>query len=229
MDNFFIQTISNLNLEMGKLISIRIENFKSYKGIHEIKFKDFTAIIGPNGSGKSNLMDAISFVLGIKSSQLRSSHLKELINHDVDSTASVSIVFNSEEQTTFTRTILKNGSSEYRINQKSVSFLNYVKVLEKDNILVKARNFLVFQGDVETVASQSPKDLTRLIEEISGSLELKEEYDRLKALQESATESSAVNFNKKRAINAEMKQFKERQAEAQRFDKISKKRVSMIN
>ena len=30
-------------------------------------------------SGKSNLMDAISFVLGVKSAQLRSSQLKDLI------------------------------------------------------------------------------------------------------------------------------------------------------
>ena len=35
--------------------------------------------MGPNGSGKSNLMDAISFVLGIKSAQLRSSQLRDLI------------------------------------------------------------------------------------------------------------------------------------------------------
>ena len=39
----------------------------------------FACIIGPNGSGKSNLMDAISFVLGVKSSQLRSTMLKDLI------------------------------------------------------------------------------------------------------------------------------------------------------
>lgn len=36
-------------------------------------------IIGPNGSGKSNLMDAISFVLGVKSAQLRSTQLKDLV------------------------------------------------------------------------------------------------------------------------------------------------------
>ena len=40
---------------------------------------NFTSIIGPNGAGKSNLMDAISFVLGVKSAQLRSSQLKDLI------------------------------------------------------------------------------------------------------------------------------------------------------
>ena len=42
-------------------------------------FKTFTSVIGPNGAGKSNLMDAISFVLGVKSAQLRSSQLKDLV------------------------------------------------------------------------------------------------------------------------------------------------------
>ena len=44
-------------------------------------FKDFTCVIGPNGAGKSNLMDAISFVLGVKTSQLRG-NLKELVFSD---------------------------------------------------------------------------------------------------------------------------------------------------
>ena len=42
-------------------------------------FHNFTSVIGPNGAGKSNLMDAISFVLGVKSAQLRSSQLKDLV------------------------------------------------------------------------------------------------------------------------------------------------------
>jgi structural maintenance of chromosome 1 len=40
---------------------------------------NFTSVIGPNGAGKSNLLDAISFVLGVKSAQLRSSQLKDLV------------------------------------------------------------------------------------------------------------------------------------------------------
>jgi recombinational DNA repair ATPase RecF len=57
---------------VGRLRSLEIENFKSYKGLHEIgPFANFTAIIGPNGSGKSNLMDAISFVCGVETSHLR--------------------------------------------------------------------------------------------------------------------------------------------------------------
>lgn len=37
------------------------------------------------------------------------------------------------------------GSSEYRINNKVVTYIVYNQALEKHNILVKARNFLVFQ------------------------------------------------------------------------------------
>jgi recombinational DNA repair ATPase RecF len=51
---------------------VQVENFKSYKGLHSIgPFYNFTAVIGPNGSGKSNLMDAISFVCGVRTSHLR--------------------------------------------------------------------------------------------------------------------------------------------------------------
>ena len=58
----------------GRVHSLIIDNFKSYKGKEVIgPFKDFTTIIGPNGSGKSNLMDAISFVLGVRSSMLGNS------------------------------------------------------------------------------------------------------------------------------------------------------------
>jgi hypothetical protein len=43
--------------------------------------RPFTTIIGPNGSGKSNVMDAVSFVLGVRTAQLRGS-LKELLYHN---------------------------------------------------------------------------------------------------------------------------------------------------
>ena len=80
------------------------------------------------------------------------------------------------------------GASEYRINNKVVPFADYSKALEKESILIKAKNFLVFQvrghcerslcncnpgcpcqqGQVEEIAQKQGKDLTRLIEEISG-------------------------------------------------------------
>lgn len=66
---------------MGRLKAIELNNFKSYSGTVRVELGDsyFTSIIGPNGSGKSNMMDAISFVLGIRSNALRSGHLADLI------------------------------------------------------------------------------------------------------------------------------------------------------
>eukprot|EP00555_Chaetoceros_dichaeta_P009561 CAMPEP_0198273540 /NCGR_PEP_ID=MMETSP1447-20131203/57236_1 /TAXON_ID=420782 /ORGANISM="Chaetoceros dichaeta, Strain CCMP1751" /LENGTH=90 /DNA_ID=CAMNT_0043967273 /DNA_START=60 /DNA_END=329 /DNA_ORIENTATION=+ len=59
---------------------LELENFKSYAGLQRIgPFTDFTSVIGPNGSGKSNLMDAISFILGVQSRELRSSQMRDLI------------------------------------------------------------------------------------------------------------------------------------------------------
>ncbi|KAJ3356259.1 Structural maintenance of chromosomes protein 1 [Entophlyctis luteolus] len=231
---------------MGRLVQLEVSNFKSYKGSQVIgPFDNFTSVIGPNGAGKSNLMDAISFVVGIQSSHLRSTKLKDLIytnerDGDADegdeddeehpNTASVTIVYeqNSGSVLKFSRTITAAGQSEYRINNRVVTYARYNSALETENILIKARNFLVFQGDVESVASQSPKDLTRLIEQISGSLELKPEYERLKAVLERATETSTVNFNKKRGINAEMKQVKEQKEEAERFQKLLRQRSREI-
>ncbi|ORY83359.1 cohesin complex subunit psm1 [Neocallimastix californiae] len=230
---------------MGRLYKLELENFKSYKG-HQVigPFFNFSCIIGPNGAGKSNLMDAISFVLGVKSSQLRSSHLKDLIYRggtinnsinspgdnvtETDSTGPKKAWVMAEYHTTdervlkFMRVITINGASEYRFNGKVTTYEKYNKELEKENILVKAKNFLVFQGDVEAIASQSPRDLTRLIEQVSGSLELKEEYERLKEEQEKATEDSTYNFNKKRGINAEMKQFKKQKEEAENYKQLTK-------
>ena len=41
--------------------------------------------------------------------------------------------------------ITPGGGSEYRIDGKQVSAADYQQALEKHNILIKARNFLVFQ------------------------------------------------------------------------------------
>ncbi|KAF9402001.1 Structural maintenance of chromosomes protein 1 [Mortierella sp. AD011] len=241
---------------MGRLHRIELENFKSYKGHQTIgPFNDFTCVIGPNGAGKSNLMDAISFVLGVKSAQLRSTQLRELIyrdraddseeaqrngvsgssrqgtGNDADPRkTSVMAVYLKDDgsEVRFTRSVNMAGVSEYKINGKVMLYSDYDKALQEINILVKARNFLVFQGDVEAIASQSPKDLTKLIEQISGSLELKQEYDRLQQEQERAVENSTFNFHRKKGINAEIKQYQEQKAEAERFETLQEEKANLL-
>ncbi|KAI6361668.1 hypothetical protein MCOR25_006413 [Pyricularia grisea] len=256
---------------MGKLLRLELFNFKSYKGHHTLLFGDsyFTSIIGPNGSGKSNSMDAISFVLGIKSSHLRSTHLKDLVyrgrvmktskinedgsaaapdtnghtngahNGDDESqpatrtdpkTAWVMAVYEDEagDEQRWKRSITSQGASEYRINERVVTSQAYNEALEAENILIKARNFLVFQGDVEAIANQSPQDLTRLIEQISGSLEHKPEYEKLKADLEQAAENQAFMLNRRRGINSEIRQYQEQKREAEAFQKKTEERDEAV-
>lgn len=69
----------------GRVVRLEVQDFKSYRGTTVIgPFHDFTTIIGPNGSGKSNVMDAISFVLGVRTAHLRGS-LSELLYFNSDS------------------------------------------------------------------------------------------------------------------------------------------------
>ena len=124
--------------------------------------------------------------------------------------------------------ISTTGASEYKLNKKVVTYAAYNAALISHNILVKAKNFLVFQGDVEAVASQSPRELSRLIEQISGSLELASEYEKAKEAQERATENATFNFTKRRGIAGEIKQYKEQKTEADRFEAICQERVRYI-
>ncbi|KAG5366437.1 Structural maintenance of chromosomes protein 1 [Yarrowia sp. B02] len=212
---------------MGTLKAIELCNFKSYRDTHRVDLGDssFSAIIGPNGSGKSNMMDAISFVLGVRSSQLRSTQLKDLIyrgrimrGEEVSSTQSqeatsayvlVEYEKSNGDLLKLKRTITPSGASEYRINGKVTSSGEYNATMKKENILVKARNFLVFQGDVEQIASQSPRDLSQLIEITSGSIDLKPEYDRLKEELDVQTERSNAAWQRRRTYNAEKKHYVE--------------------
>jgi structural maintenance of chromosome 1 len=217
-------------------------------------------------------MDAISFVLGIKSSYLRSAHLRDLvyrgrvlktskINDDGSAapattnghvngdgeisddesqsqragrndpkSAWVMAVYEDDagDEQKWKRTITNQGASEYRVNDRVVSATQYNEALEQENILIKARNFLVFQGDVEAIASQSPKDLTRLIEQISGSLEYKAEYERLQEESEQAAENQTYNLQRRRGINSEIKQYQEQKKEAEAFQTKAEERDNAI-
>jgi structural maintenance of chromosome 1 len=79
------------------------------------------------------------------------------------------------------------------------------------------------QGDVEAVASRSPKELTALIEQISGSDEKREEFDRLMIEKQKAEEDVRFNFKKRKGIGAEKKQYKEQKAEADKYNQLLEK------
>uniref|UniRef100_G3U8S8 Structural maintenance of chromosomes protein n=1 Tax=Loxodonta africana TaxID=9785 RepID=G3U8S8_LOXAF len=212
---------------MGHLELLLVENFKSWRGRQVIgPFKRFTCIIGPNGSGKSNVMDALSFVMGEKITNLRVKNIQELIHgahigKPVSSFASVKIVYVEEsgEEKTFAR-IIRGACSEFHFDDKPVSRSAYLAELEKIGIIAKARNCLVFQGTVELISMKKPKERTQFFEEISSSGELIGEYEEKKKKLQKAEEDAQFNFNKKKSVAAERKHAKLEKEEADRYQSL---------
>lgn len=81
------------------------------------------------------------------------------------------------------------------------------------------------QGDVESIASKNPKELTALLEQISGSEEMKKEYERLEVEKARAEEKTAFSFQKKKNMTAEKKQRKEQKEEAERHLQLQQELV----
>lgn len=105
----------------------------------------------------------------------------------------------------------------------------YLSELEKLRINVKAKNFLVFQGAVESVAMKNPKEMTALFEEISGSGALKEEYEKLKHQMQKAQEDVNFAYQKKKGINAEKKEARMEKEEADKYARLKDDLVSKPN
>ncbi|XP_070611368.1 structural maintenance of chromosomes protein 1B isoform X2 [Erythrolamprus reginae] len=212
---------------MGYLKLLLIENFKSWRGQQCIgPFKKFTCIIGPNGSGKSNVMDALSFVMGEKVSNLRVEHIRELIygahvGKPVSSSGSVTMVYVEEngKQIKFSRIIRGNGS-EFLINDTAVKRSMYTKALVEIGIITRAKNCLVFQGEIEAIVVKKPKERTQLFEQISNSGELAAEYAKKKRDLQKAEDDAQFSYKKKKSVTAERKQAKIEKVEAEHYQEL---------
>ncbi|XP_043943168.1 structural maintenance of chromosomes protein 1B [Protopterus annectens] len=211
----------------GYLKLLEIENFKSWRGRQVIgPFKRFNCIIGPNGSGKSNVMDALSFAMAERTAHLRVKHVRDLIHgahigKPVSSIAKVTMVYSevNGEEKTFSR-VITGLSTEFLFNGSSISRADYIYELEKIGVIVKARNCLVFQGAVESIAVKKPKERTQLFEQISNSSELADEYERKKNLMQKAEEDAHFTFTKKKNLAAERKQAKQEKEEAEQYQAL---------
>ncbi|ANB11416.1 cohesin subunit SMC1 [Sugiyamaella lignohabitans] len=119
------------------------------------------------------------------------------------------------------------GTSEYFINDKRVAEKEYQDTLAAENIIVKAKNFLVFQGDVEKTAAMKPSDLATLIERVSGSIEFQKEYDELQKELEVKGRESIVAYQKRKEYNAEVKQYQTQTTEVENYNKKIEERDNL--
>eukprot|EP01091_Cochliopodium_minus_P014225 TRINITY_DN4799_c0_g1_i1.p1 TRINITY_DN4799_c0_g1~~TRINITY_DN4799_c0_g1_i1.p1 ORF type:complete len:1289 (-),score=558.51 TRINITY_DN4799_c0_g1_i1:28-3729(-) len=196
-------------------------------------------------------MDAISFVMAVDTKTLRGDSLDQLIydesKRDDESQkspmkkqgkASVTLVMRnieSDEELLFTRTIesAKSVRSYYFLNKQKKTFEEYDKKMKELRIFTKVHNSLVFQGTIDSlVAGENSMEITKIIEQISGSVKYKVEYDKLIQEKDKTDEETILNVQKKRGFIAEKKQYKEQKEEADIYQQLletqSKKKMECI-
>jgi len=227
---------------LGQIEKLLMENFKSYAGMFQIgPFDKFTCVIGPNGSGKSNVMDAISFCLGIRARHLRGDRLRDLVyrreNEDPETNprkAKVALIFRTARGDVlhFGRNINAKGEGTYRYGSpgkvRSVGYDEFVQRLADEQIYVKARNFLVFQGDVMELARRQGQDLTGILETISGSDQLKDEYDRLSHELDVMQEKARMHFQHHREVENTVLLLGKQRADVERYHDLRKQRQQTL-
>ncbi|MGM5487834.1 MAG: chromosome segregation protein SMC [Nanobdellota archaeon] len=181
---------------MTKINKIVMQGFKSFAKRTEIIFDDqFNCILGPNGSGKSNVLDALCFVLGKSSAKgLRAEKSSNLVYNGGKTKkpakeGKVSIYFDNSNNTfpsdekvvKITRIVQQNGSSKYKINDKTRTRTQVLDTLAIAKINPDGYN-IVLQGDITKFVELSNQEKRKLVEEIAGISIFDEKKD--KALKE---------------------------------------------
>jgi chromosome segregation protein len=173
------------------LKEVQMENFKSFgKKLTVPFFPGFTAVTGPNGSGKSNIVDAILFVLGPKSSKvMRAGRLTDLIfnggkkHKNPAKYCRVSLVFDNTkrkmpvdtDEVILTRMIKRaplkhdphNYYSYFYINSKAASYSEFVTLLMHARISGDGYN-IVKQGDVTNLIKMGSVERRKIIDDVAG-------------------------------------------------------------
>jgi structural maintenance of chromosome 1 len=207
---------------------VEVENFKSYSGRQTIgPFDRFSCIVGPNGSGKSNIMDAITFCLGIGSSHLRTESARALIHRNCTFASVTLHMLHGDKRYVVARHISDSGRSQYYLEEKRASYDEFREFLESINILIRVRNFLVFQGDINSIANMMPGDLVRLFEEMSGSNELKESYEEALRKQGRALSECSSLFEERKELLAKIREAKEVKEQEKTFRKLVESRTAV--
>ena len=171
---------------------LTIRGFKSFANATTLRFQPgVTAIVGPNGSGKSNVVDALSWVMGEQGAKsLRGSSMEDVIFAGTSTRAplgraQVSLTIDNTDKTldidysevTISRTIFRNGGSEYAINGSPVRLLD-VQELLSDTGLGAHMHVVVGQGRLDSILKATPADNRAFIEEAAGILKHRKRKER---------------------------------------------------
>ena len=153
----------------------------------------------------------------IQNNQLNSANVELIFHTNYDfSTQSISL---SNQIIKFKRTITSKGTSDYFVDDKKLSYEEYIEKLEKLNIPSKTRYFILVQGAIDSLLSKK-NDLTETIEYLSGSYQFKEEYENLKNSIESLTNEINKNSSEVNNIRLDKNKIKTQIQNEEKFNEL---------
>ena len=169
-----------------------MKGFKSFADNTVLEFEPgVTAVVGPNGSGKSNVVDAVTWVLGAQSTRaLRSAKMDDVIfagtaNRAALGRAEVSLTLDNASgrlpvdgaEVTISRTLFRNGDSEYAINGTVCRLLD-VQELLGDSGVGRQQHMIIGQGQLDSILNSSSENRRAVIEEAAGVLKHRRRKER---------------------------------------------------
>ncbi len=190
------------------LKSLTLKGFKSFAQSTTFAFETgVTCVVGPNGSGKSNVVDALAWVMGEQGAKtLRGGKMEDVIFAGTSTRgplgrAEVTLTIDNSDgalpieysEVTISRTLFRNGGSEYAINGQNCRLLD-VQELLSDSGLGREMHVIVGQGQLDAVLHASPEERRGFIEEAAGILKHRRRKEKtlrkLEAMQTNLTRLS---------------------------------------
>lgn len=166
------------------LKSLTLKGFKSFASSTTLQLEPgITCIVGPNGSGKSNVVDALAWVMGEQGAKsLRGGKMEDVIFAGTSGRpplgrAEVQLTIDNSDgalpidyaEVTISRTMFRNGGSEYAINGNGCRLLD-VQELLSDSGIGREMHVIVGQGQLDSILHATPEDRRGFIEEAAGVL-----------------------------------------------------------
>ncbi|KAJ7499399.1 condensin complex subunit SMC2 [Mycena latifolia] len=201
-----------------------LEGFKSYPVRTQITGWDpsFNAITGLNGTGKSNILDAISFVLGLTNmSTMRASNQTDLIYKRGQAGVTKASV-----------TILSLPNvSKYLLNGHKVPQQTIQSLFQSVQLNINNPNFVIMQGKITKVLNMRPQEILGMVEEAAGTRMFEDRKDKAiktmskkdKKVQEITAllaEEITPKLDKLRKEKRKFIEFQKAETELQRIERV---------
>jgi chromosome segregation protein len=211
-----------------------MKGFKSFADNTVLEFEPgVTAVVGPNGSGKSNVVDAVIWVLGAQSTRaLRSAKMDDVIfmgttNKAALGRAEVALTLDNSSgllpidgaEVTISRTLFRNGDSEYAINGSTCRLLD-VQELLSDSGVGRQQHMIIGQGQLDSILNSSSENRRAVIEEAAGILKHRRRKERAERRLASTQENLERLGDLVREVRRQMRPLERQAASARSYSDV---------